>query len=154
MNQTTKIRAIVTGATGMVGEGVVHVCLNHADVDQILVVNRKPCGITHPKLREIVHSDFFDISSIENQLGNYDACFFCLGVSSVGMKEEDYNKLTYTLTTNFARTLAKQNPNLTFCYVSGANTDSTEKGRSMWARGKGKTENELQRLFTGALNLR
>src|SRR5260221_13096561 len=99
MNQTTKIRAIVTGATGIVGEGVLQVRLNHADVDQILVVNRKPCGVTQPKLKEIIHSDFFDISSIENQFSNYDACFFCLGVSSVGMKEEDYNKLTFTLTT-------------------------------------------------------
>lgn len=154
MNGTTKIRAIVTGATGMVGEGVLHVCLNHPDVEQVLVINRKPCGVTHPKLKEIIHSDFLDISSIENQLSNYNACFFCLGVSSVGMKEDEYHKLTYTLTTNFARTLVKQNPNLTFCYVSGASTDSTEKGRSMWARVKGKTENELSKIFKHAYNFR
>jgi len=154
MNGTTKIRAMVTGATGMVGEGVLHVCLNHPDVEQVLVVNRKPCGVTHPKLREIIHSDFFDIAAIENQFSQYNACFFCLGVSSVGMKEEEYYKLTYTLTTNFARTLAKQNPNMTFCYISGTSTDSTEKGRSMWARVKGKTENELAKIFKRTYNFR
>src|SRR5438045_2962573 len=105
MNPTKKIRAIVTGATGMVGEGVLHVCLNHPDVEQVLVINRKPCGVTHPKLKEIIHSDFYDFTAIESQLANHDACFFCLGVSSVGMNEEDYSKLTFTLTTNFARTL-------------------------------------------------
>ncbi len=154
MNGTTKIRAMVTGATGMVGEGVLHVCLNHPDVEQVLVVNRKPCGVTHPKLREIIHSDFFDIAAIENQFSQYNACFFCLGVSSVGMKEEEYYKLTYTLTTNFARALAKQNPNMTFCYISGTSTDSTEKGRSMWARVKGKTENELAKIFKRTYNFR
>jgi hypothetical protein len=154
MNTTKKIRAIVTGATGMVGEGVLHVCLNHPDVEHVLIVNRKPSGFNYPKLKEIIHSDFFDLSAIESQFANYDACFFCLGVSSVGMKEEDYFKLTYTLTTNFARALAKQNPNLTFCYISGANTDSTEKGKSMWARIKGKTENELTRIFKHAYNFR
>src|SRR5258708_20444891 len=125
MNGTTKIRAMVTGATGMVGEGVLHVCLNHPDVEQVLVVNRKPCGVTHPKLREIIHSDFFDISSIENQFSQYNACFFCLGVSSVGRKEEEYYKLTYTLTPNFARTLAKQKQNMTFSYTSWRSTATT-----------------------------
>ncbi len=123
-----KIRAIVTGATGMVGEGVLHVCLNHADVEQILVINRKPCGVSHPKLKEIIHADFFDLSTIESQLGNYNACFFCLGVSSIGMKEEEFSKLTYTLTTNFAKILAKQNPDMTFCYISGKGTDGSKKG--------------------------
>jgi len=141
-----KIKAIITGATGMVGEGVLHECLLHPEVEAVLVINRKPCGVVHPKLREIIHSDFFDISAIENQLSGYNACYFCLGVSSVGMKEPEYYKLTYTLTLNFATPLSKLNPGMTFCYVSGAGTDSTEQGKSMWARVKGKTENDLMKL--------
>src|SRR5437879_4899773 len=155
MNTTTKkIRVIVTGATGMVGEGVLHVCLYHPEVEQVLIINRKPSGVTHPKLKEILHSDFYDLSAIESQLANYDACFFCLGVSSVGMNEEEYSKLTYSLTTNFARTLDRLNSNMTFCYISGKSTDSTEKGGIMWARVKGKTENELTRIFKQAYNFR
>jgi len=141
-----KIKAIITGVTGMVGEGVLHECLLHPDVETVLVINRKPCGIVHPKLKEIIHQDFFDISGIEGQLSGYNACFFCLGVSSVGMKEPEYYKLTYTLTLNVARPLSKLNPDMTFCYVSGAATDSTEKGRSIWARVKGKTESDLMKL--------
>jgi uncharacterized protein YbjT (DUF2867 family) len=150
----SKLRVIVTGATGMVGEGVLHVCLNHPHVEQVLIINRKPSGVTHSKLKEILHGDFFNLASVENQLTNLDACFFCLGVSSVGMKEDEYYKLTYTLTTTFARALAKQNQNLTFCYVSGASTDSTEKGKSMWARVKGKTENDLMKIFKNTYNFR
>ncbi|AIZ64044.1 epimerase [Hymenobacter sp. DG25B] len=138
-----KIKAILTGATGMVGEGVLHECLNHPEVEQVLSISRKPSGITHPKLREILHEDFLDLSPIQDQLTGYNACFFCLGVSSVGMKEPEYRRLTYNLTLHFAQTLLPLNPGLTFCYVSGAGTDSTEKGRQMWARVKGKTENEL-----------
>jgi hypothetical protein len=141
-----KIRAILTGATGMVGEGVLHECLLHPEVDQVLVINRKPCGISHPKFKEIIHSDFFNFSAIENQLSGYNACFFCLGVSSIGMKEPEYNHLTYDLTLHVAQTLARHNPDMRFCYISGAATDSTEKGRMMWARVKGKTENQLLRL--------
>ena len=141
-----KIRVIITGITGMVGEGVLHECLDHPLVEQILVVTRKPCGVEHPKLIEILHDDFFDLSSIEGHLFGYNACFFCLGVSSVGMQEEAYTKVTYTLTLNFAKTLLKLNHDMTFCYVSGAGTDSSEKGRSMWARVKGRTENELAQL--------
>lgn len=141
-----KIKAIITGVTGMVGEGVLHECLLSPDVEAVLVINRKPCGVIHPKLKEIIHADFFDISSIENQLSGYNACFFCLGVSSVGMKEPEYTRLTYTLTMNVAQTLSKLNPDMVFCYVSGASTDSTEKGRQMWARVKGKTENDLMKL--------
>lgn len=141
-----KIRAIVTGATGMVGEGVLHECLQHPQVESVLIINRKPSGVSHPKLKEIIHQDFFDISAIEDQLSGYNACYFCLGVSSVGMKEPEYYKLTYTLTMNVAQTLSRQNPDMVFCYVSGAGTDSTEKGRSMWARVKGKTENDLMKL--------
>jgi hypothetical protein len=140
------IRAIVTGTTGMVGEGVLHECLQNPQVEAVLVINRKPCGITHPKLKEIIHTDFFNITPIQEQLKGYNACFFCLGVSSVGMKEDAYTKMTYTLTMHIAETLSKLNPDMTFCYVSGAGTDSTEKGKSMWARVKGKTENDVMKL--------
>jgi hypothetical protein len=141
-----KINAIITGATGMVGEGVLMESLLHPDVETVLVINRKPCNITHPKLKEIIHTDFFDLSSITGQLKGYNACFFCLGVSSVGMKEEEYYSLTYTLTMHVAEILSGQNPEMTFCYISGAGTDSTEKGRLNWARVKGKTENDLMKL--------
>jgi hypothetical protein len=144
--ERTKIRAIITGATGMVGEGVLLECLQHPDVETILVINRKPCGVSHFKLREIIHPDFFDFSPIENQLSGYNACFFCLGVSSVGMKEPEYFKISYTLTMHVARTLSNLNNDMVYCYVSGAATDSTEKGRLMWARVKGKTENDLRKL--------
>lgn len=150
-----KIRVIVTGATGMVGEGVLHECLYHPLVEQVLVVNRKPCGVEHPKLVEILHSNFFDLSSIEGHLYGYNACFFCLGVSSVGKKEDEYTRITHDLTLNFAHTLLKLNHDMTFCYISGAHTDSTEKGRSMWARVKGRTENELAQLpFEQEFNFR
>ncbi len=146
MSENMKIKAIITGATGMVGEGVLHECLLHPDVEAVLVINRKPGGMTDPKLKEIIHQDFFDISAIEDQLKGYNACFFCLGVSSVGMKEPEYYKMTYTLTLNVAKPLSQLNPDMTFCYVSGGGTDSTEKGKSMWARVKGKTENDLMKL--------
>src|ERR1700722_9513099 len=107
-----KIRAIVTGATGMVGEGVLHECLLHRDVEEVLIINRKPSGLSNPKLKEINHSDFFDLSAIENQLVNFNACFFCLGVSSVGMKEPTYNHLTYDLTLHMANTLVNRNPDM------------------------------------------
>src|SRR5579875_1944246 len=141
-----KIRAIITGATGMVGEGVLHECLQHPQVEAVLVINRRPVNVAHPKLKEIIHADFFDISPIEEQLAGYNACFFCLGVSSIGMKEEQYQRLTYTLTMHVAGILSRLNSGMTFCYVSGAGTDSSEKGRSMWARVKGKTENDLMKL--------
>ncbi|MCC2546255.1 epimerase [Hymenobacter sp. BT175] len=138
-----KIKAILTGATGMVGEGVLHEALNHPDVEQVLSISRKPSGVTHPKLREIVHADFHDLSPIQDQLSGYNACFFCLGVSSVGMKEPEYRRLTYDLTLHFAQTLLPRNPGLTLGYVSGAGTDSSAQGRQMWARVKGQTENDL-----------
>ncbi|QDK78330.1 epimerase [Spirosoma sp. KCTC 42546] len=149
-----KINAIITGATGMVGEGVLMECLQHPDVEQVLVINRKPGGVSHPKLKEIIHKDFFNLKPIESQLSGYDACFFCLGVSSVGMKDEEYKHMTYDLTMNFANLLAKLNPDLTFEYVSGGGTDSTEKGRLAWARVKGATENALMRLFKNAYMMR
>jgi len=141
-----KLNVIITGVTGMVGEGVLMESLLHPDVEKILVINRKPCGVTHPKLTEIIHKDFFNITPIGDRLKGYNACFFCLGVSSVGMKEELYYSLTYTLTMHIAETLSKQNSDMTFCYISGAATDSTEKGRINWARVKGKTENDLMKL--------
>jgi len=141
-----KIKAIITGATGMVGEGVLHECLKHPDIESVLIINRKPCEVKHEKIKEIIHKDFFDLSSIEEQLKGYNACYFCAGVSSVGKKEEEYTHITYNLTVNFANTLIKLNPDMTFCYVSGVGTDNTEKGRSMWARVKGKTENDLLKL--------
>ena len=151
----TKIRAIITGSTGMVGEGVLHECLQHPDVESVLVINRKPCGVFHTKLKEIIHLDFYDFTPIESELSGYNACFFCLGVSSLGMNAEEYYKITYDLTMNFARTLVKYNKDMTFCYVSGAGTDSTEKGRIKWARVKGKTENDLMKLpFKAAYGFR
>jgi uncharacterized protein YbjT (DUF2867 family) len=141
-----KIKAIITGATGMVGEGVLHECLHHPDVEKVLVINRKPCGVSHPRLTEIIHPDFYNLTPIRSQLSGYNACFFCLGVSSVGMKEPEYTKLTHDLTLYVATHLSQLNPDMTFCYVSGAATDSSEKGRVMWARVKGQTENDLMKL--------
>jgi hypothetical protein len=141
-----KIHAIITGSTGMVGEGVLHECLLHPDVEKVLMINRRSAGIKHPKLTEIIHADFFDLPPIQSQLQGYNACFFCLGVSAIGMKEEDYHRQTYQLTLTMAGMLVKLNPDMIFCYVSGAGTDSTEKGRAMWARVKGETENHLMKL--------
>jgi nucleoside-diphosphate-sugar epimerase len=141
-----KFKVILTGATGMVGEGVLHECLQHEDVEQVLVINRKPCRITHFKLKEIIHGDFFNFSAIEKDLSGYDACFFCLGVSSIGMSKDKYYELTYTLTMHVATALSKYNPGITFCYISGTGTDSSEKGKLHWARVKGKTENDLMKL--------
>ena len=141
-----KIKAIILGATGMVGEGVLHECLRHPEVESILVINRRSFGAEHKKLTEIIHPDFFDLAPIETSLSGYNACYFCMGVSAMGMKESEYRRVTYDLTMNFARTLLKLNPEMTFCYVSGTGADSSESGRSMWARVKGKTENDLMKL--------
>jgi len=140
------MNVILFGATGMVGQGVLRECLLDPDVHQILSIVRTPSGQQHAKFRELVHTDFFDYSTIESELTAFDACFFCLGVSSAGMDEAKYKHLTYDLTLAAATTLAKLNPNMTFVYISGAGTDSTERGRSMWARVKGKTENDLLKL--------
>jgi hypothetical protein len=142
----TAINVIITGSTGMVGEGVLIECLRNPQVESVLVINRRSCGYSHPKLKEILHSDFYDIAAIESRLKGYDACFFCLGISSIGVKEPDYYRVTYTLTLTFAQTLSRINPEMTFCYVSGEGTDSSEIGRQMWARVKGKTENDLMKL--------
>ena len=138
----------------MVGEGVLLECLMHSDVEQVLVINRKPGGVSHPKLSEIIHSDFFDLKPIEQQLTGLNACFFCLGVSSVGMSKEEYRHITYDLTLTVAQLLAKLNPATTFCYVTGAGTDSSEQGSVAWARVKGATENALLRLFKRAYMFR
>ena len=148
-----KIKPIIFGATGMVGEGVLHEALRHPGVESVLVVGRKPCNVKHPRLKEIIHRDFFDYSVIARDLKGYDACFFCLGVTSVGKTEADYTRLTYDLTMRAARALSDLNTGMTFCYVSGTGTDSTEKGRSMWARVKGKTENDLTKLSFKAVYL-
>lgn len=150
-----KLNVIITGATGMVGEGVLHQCLHHPEVEKVLVISRNPCGYSHPKLTEIVHGDLSDIAAFSERLKGYNACYFCLGVTSLGKKEAEYTLLTYTLTVNFATTLATLNPEMTFCYISGAGTDSSEKGGVMWARVKGKTENDLMKLpFKQVFNFR
>lgn len=140
------MRAIIFGATGMVGGGVLLECLEHPDVTSVLAIGRKPSDVTHEKLQEIHHSDFFDYTQIEDRLSGYDTCFFCLGVSSAGMSEERYTELTHDLTLAAAKTLVRLNPDMTFCYISGAGADSTEQGRSMWARVRGRTENDLIQL--------
>jgi uncharacterized protein YbjT (DUF2867 family) len=140
------MKVILFGATGMVGQGVLRECLLDADVETVLAVGRSPTGVQNAKLREIVHDNFRDFSAIESQLAGYDACFFCLGVSSLGMSEERYRHLTYDITLAAATTLSKLNPGMVFVYVTGQGTDSTEQGRLMWARIKGKTENDLLKL--------
>jgi uncharacterized protein YbjT (DUF2867 family) len=140
------MKVILFGATGMVGQGVLRECLLSPDVQQVQTIGRSAVGTTHQKLREIVRQDLFDYSDMAADLSGFDACFFCLGVSSAGMKEEDYERVTYGITLAAAKTLAQFNPSMTFIYVSGLGTDSTEQGRVMWARVKGKTENALLRL--------
>jgi uncharacterized protein YbjT (DUF2867 family) len=140
------VKALIFGATGMVGQGVLRECLQEADIDLVRTIGRTPAGIQHPKLSELTHRDLWDYSAIEGSLTGFDACFFCLGVSSAGKKEEAYQRVTYELTMAAAETLSRLNPNMTFIYVTGAGTDSTERGRSMWARIKGKTENALLRM--------
>lgn len=146
-----KLRVVVTGASGMVGEGVMHEALHHPDVSEVIVVGRRTCGTSHPRLREVLIREFneTEISSIREQLTDIDAFFFCLGVTSLGKKEPEYTQLTYDLTMAFAGVSAQASPGSTFIYVSGAGTDSTEQGRVMWARVKGKTENDLRRLGFG-----
>jgi uncharacterized protein YbjT (DUF2867 family) len=140
------MKVILFGATGMVGQGVLRECLTSRDIGNVLTIGRAMTGQENPKLREIVQKDLSDLTPIENDLSGYDACFFCLGVSSAGMSEKDYTSVTYNLTLSVARTLLKVSPNMTFIYVSGTGTDSSQKGRGMWARVKGRTENDLLKL--------
>jgi uncharacterized protein YbjT (DUF2867 family) len=140
------MKVILFGATGMVGQGVLRECLLDPGIESVLAVGRNPTREQQPKLREILHSDFTDYSDIEPQLTGYDACFFCFGVSSVGMEAERYRHLTYDVTLAAGKTLSRLNPQMLFVYVTGRGTDSTEQGRLIWARVKGKTENDLLKL--------
>lgn len=149
------IKIILTGATGMVGEGVLMECFENPNVSEILSVSRKPSGKTHAKLKEYVVPDFLAIDLNDENLKGYDTCFFCAGISSVGMNEEEYTKITYDTTIHFAKAVLNQNPDMVFNYVSGAHTDSTESGKQMWARVKGRTENALKKMgFRNAFNFR
>jgi uncharacterized protein YbjT (DUF2867 family) len=149
------MKVIITGSTGMVGEGVLLECLANPEVERVLSIARRPCGHTHPKLSELLVPDFRDLSAVEAELVGYDACFYCAGVSSVGMNEAEYTKITYDTPLAFAQTLARLNPNLVLVHVSGSHTDGTEQGKVMWARVKGKAENALMRLpFRGVYNMR
>lgn len=149
------MKVILTGATGMAGQGVLLECLQNKAVSEILMVNRKHLDISDSKLKELLVPDFLKIEDFSASLQGYDACFFCAGISSVGMNEEKYTLITYDTTMHFAKTLVAINPNMVFNYISGSHTDSTAKGRVMWARVKGKTENDLMALpFKGQYNFR
>jgi uncharacterized protein YbjT (DUF2867 family) len=148
------VKIILFGATGMVGQGVLRECLLDAEIEGVLAIGRTATGRTHEKLREIVREDMFNYADIEDQLRGYDACFFCLGVTSAGMTEADYRHLTYDLAVAAGEVLARVSPGMTFIYVSGTGTDSSERGRSMWARVKGATENALLRLPLAAFMFR
>ncbi|MBN7811177.1 NAD-dependent epimerase/dehydratase family protein [Algoriphagus sp. H41] len=149
------LKIILTGTTGMVGEGVLLECLENDQVSEVLSISRRPYAISHPKYSELLLSDFMQIDAHRDRLRGFDACFYCAGVSSIGMSEADYTHITLTTTLRFAQVLAKLNPEMVFDFVTGALTDSSEQGRSMWARVKGKTENELMKLpFRGQYNFR
>lgn len=149
------MRIILTGTTGMVGEGVLLECLEHPSVEKVLAVSRKPTKHEHPKLEQLIVADFRKTDEVEAQLAGYDACFYCAGVSSIGMSEADYTAISYDTPIAFATTLARGNPNMVFTYVTGASTDSTERGKRMWARVKGRAENALMKLpFKGVYNFR
>lgn len=149
------IKIILTGATGMVGEGVLMECLENPNISEILSVSRKPSGKKHAKLKEYIVSDFLKIDPNDENFKGYDAVFFCAGISSAGMSEEDYTKITYDMTLHFAKAVLSQNPDMVFNYVSGLYTDKTESGKMMWARVKGRTENALRKLgFKAAYNFR
>jgi uncharacterized protein YbjT (DUF2867 family) len=149
------LKVIITGTTGMVGEGVLLECLDNPAVERVLAIGRRSCGHTHPKLSECLAPDFRDLSKVEAQLSGYDACFYCAGVSSVGMKEAEYTAISYDTPLRFAETLLRLNPGMVLVHVSGAHTDGSEQGRVMWARVKGKAENALARLpFKAVYNFR
>ena len=140
---TDSLKVIITGATGMVGRSVLLECIERPEVTEILLINRSTLNITHPKVKEIIHQDFFDVNSLVNEFKNYNACFFCLGISSAGISEAKFHKYTYELTSSFMDVLFQTNPNMMVTYVSGQGTDSTESGNLMWANVKGKTENYI-----------
>lgn len=139
-------KIILTGATGMVGKGVLLECMDASDIDQILLASRSTAGIKHPKVKEVLIQDFFNLSAIEENFKGYDACFFCLGITSIGQTEATYSRITHDLTLKFAQSFIKCNEDSIFCYVSGTGTDTSEKGKIMWARIKGKTENALLKM--------
>lgn len=141
MYKIVEMKVIITGSTGMVGKGVLFECLKHPKVEEVLVINRTSLGMEHPKLKELIHSDFQNFEAIKNLFEGYDACFHCMGVSSIGMKEDEYSKFTYSITKALADSIYSINQNIVFNYVSGTGTDSTEKGKTMWSRVKGRTEN-------------
>jgi uncharacterized protein YbjT (DUF2867 family) len=149
------MKVILTGATGMVGEGVLLECLDNPAVESVLSVSRRPCGVSHEKLRELLVPDFREVKAMAGELRGYDACFYCAGISSVGMNEADYTAVTFDTPVAFASLLAELNPGMTLVHVSGRSTDSTEQGRVMWARVKGKAENALMRMpFKAVYNFR
>lgn len=148
------MKILLFGATGMIGQGVLRAALADERVTRVLAVGRSPLGTTHDKLRELRHADVYDYSAVADELAGYDACLYCLGVSSAGMSEAEYTRITYDATMAAARTIAERAPGTKFLYVSGASTDSTEKGKTMWARVKGRTENALLALFADAYMLR
>src|SRR5580765_8226476 len=148
-NRLEKFRVIITGVTGMVGEGVLLECLESPAALHVLVLGRRPYGVKHAKLEECIVKDFTDLTSVEDKLRGYDACFNCAGVSSAGMSEAEYSRVAYDMVLSFAETLVRLNPKMIFTHVTGAGTDGTEKGRVMWARVKGRTENALMRLPFG-----
>jgi uncharacterized protein YbjT (DUF2867 family) len=148
------MRVLVTGATGMVGQGVLRECLLDPGVTRVISLGRRPSGGQSAKLQDVVHSDLMDLAAVEGQLAGVEACYFCLGVTSVGKSEDEYRRLTYDLTLSIANTLHRLNPAMTFIYVSGMNTDGTERGSTMWARVKGKTENDLMKLFPSSYMFR
>jgi uncharacterized protein YbjT (DUF2867 family) len=150
-----EIKVVITGATGMVGEGVLLECLQNNIVSEVLIINRRHYELDHPKLKELIVPDFFKLEQFANHIKGYDGCFFCSGISSVGMNEENYTRITYDTTLSFAKTFLSINPNSVFTYVSGRHTDSSQKGRLMWARVKGRTENDLMNLgFRSQYNFR
>ncbi len=140
------MKVIITGASGMVGKGVLLECLDHAEVKQVVSIGRSAIEIEHPRLKQIIHKDFSDYSTIKGQLKDCDACYLCMGISSMGLSEAEYHKITHDYTLALATVLHELNPKMTCTYVSGVGTDSSEKGRTMWARVKGKTENDLLNL--------
>jgi uncharacterized protein YbjT (DUF2867 family) len=149
------IKIVITGATGMVGEGVLLECLQNPNVREVLIINRRHHEMKHVKLKELIVPDFMQLDGFKNDIQGYDACFYCAGVSSIGMKEDKFKQLTYDTTLAFAKAMLAVNSNMVFTYVSGAKTDSSENGRMMWARVKGKTENDLMKLpFKGEYNFR
>lgn len=155
MPNAKSIKVIITGVTGMVGEGVLLECLQNSAVKEVLAVGRRRYDLEHPKLKQLIVPDMFNLGEVSDKLAGYDACFFCAGISSLGLKEAEYTRITYNLTLNFAQTLLKRNHDMVFIYISGAHTDGTEKGRTMWARVKGRTENDLARMpFKKVYNFR